>query len=132
MPEITGTSSPVSITDHGAIRLIMVNRPDKLNALNATTLDALHASFDAAADDPAVRVVVLTGAGPKAFVAGADIAEMSSLTPVQGRDFSLRGTRMMRRVERMPKPVIAMVNGFALGGGLELAMCCHLHRIRCR
>jgi enoyl-CoA hydratase len=63
---------------------------------------------------------------PKAFVAGADIAEMNTLTPVQGRDFSLRGTRMMRRVERMPKPVIAMVNGFALGGGLELAMCCHL------
>jgi enoyl-CoA hydratase len=126
MPEITATSSPVSIADHGAIRVITVNRPDKLNALNAATLDALHSAFDAAADDPAVRVVVLTGAGPKAFVAGADIAEMNSLTPVQGRDFSLRGTRMMRRVERMPKPVIAMVNGFALGGGLELAMCCHL------
>jgi len=126
MPEITATSSPVSIADHGTIRVITVNRPDKLNALNAATLDALHTAFDAAADDPSVRVVVLTGAGPKAFVAGADIAEMSSLTPVQGRDFSLRGTRMMRRVERMPKPVIAMVNGFALGGGLELAMCCHL------
>ena len=126
MPEINATSSPVSIADRGAIRVITVNRPDKLNALNAATLDALHTAFDAAADDPSVRVVVLTGAGPKAFVAGADIAEMSSLTPVQGRDFSLRGTRMMRRVERMPKPVIAMVNGFALGGGLELAMCCHL------
>jgi enoyl-CoA hydratase len=70
--------------------------------------------------------VVLTGAGPKAFVAGADIAEMSALTPIQGRDFSLRGQRMMRRVERMPKPVLAMLNGFALGGGLELAMCCHM------
>src|SRR5688500_1712949 len=118
--------SPPLTADHGAVRLITVNRPDKLNALNAATLDALHAAFDAAAEDSAVRVVVLTGAGPKAFVAGADIAEMNSLTPVQGRDFSLRGTRMMRRVERMPKPVIAMVNGFALGGGLELAMCCHL------
>ena len=126
MPEITGTPSPISLADHGAVRVITVNRPDKLNALNAATLDALHAAFDAAAEDSAVRVVVLTGAGPKAFVAGADIAEMNSLTPVQGRDFSLRGTRMMRRVERMPKPVIAMVNGFALGGGLELAMCCHL------
>lgn len=126
MPETTASTSPVTTADRDAIRVITVNRPDKLNALNAATLDALHAAFDAAAADPAVRVVVLTGAGPKAFVAGADIAEMNSLTPVQGRDFSLRGTRMMRRVERMPKPVIAMVNGFALGGGLELAMCCHL------
>ena len=120
------STSPVSVTDRGAVRVITVNRPDKLNALNAATLDALHQAFDAAASEPAVRVVVLTGAGPKAFVAGADIAEMNALTPAQGRDFSLRGTRMMRRVERMPKPVIAMVNGFALGGGLELAMCCHL------
>ena len=108
------------------VRTIRVNRPDKLNALNAATLDALDAAFADAAVDDAVRVVVLTGSGPKAFVAGADIAEMNALTPVQGRDFSLRGTRMMRRVEKMPKPVIAMVNGFALGGGLELAMCCHL------
>ncbi|GAB3386094.1 enoyl-CoA hydratase/isomerase family protein [Lysobacter fragariae] len=122
----TTLSAPVSVADRGAIRVITVNRPDKLNALNAATLDALHVAFDAAAADAAVRVVVLTGAGAKAFVAGADIAEMNGLTPVQGRDFSLRGTRMMRRVERMPKPVIAMVNGFALGGGLELAMCCHL------
>src|SRR5688572_28704461 len=120
------TAAPVSVVDRGAIRIITVNRPDKLNALNAATLAALHTAFDTAAEDPGVRVIVLTGAGPKAFVAGADIAEMNSLTPVQGRDFSLRGTRMMRRVERMPKPVIAMVNGFALGGGLELAMCCHL------
>jgi enoyl-CoA hydratase len=89
-------------------------------------LDALHAAFDAAAEDLSVRTVVLTGSGPKAFVAGADIAEMSGLTPVQGRDFSLRGQRMMRRIEKLPKPVIAMVNGFALGGGLELAMSCHL------
>ncbi len=108
------------------VRTIRVNRPDKLNALNAATLDALDAAFADAATDDAVRGVVLTGSGPKAFVAGADIAEMNALTPVQGRDFSLRGTRMMRRVEKLPKPVIAMVNGFALGGGLELAMCCHL------
>ena len=113
-------------SDHGAVRLIAIDRPDKLNALNAATLDALHDAFDAAAKDDAVRAVVLTGSGPKAFVAGADIAEMSTLSAVQGREFSLRGQRMMRRVERMPKPVVAMVNGFALGGGLELAMCCHL------
>jgi enoyl-CoA hydratase len=86
----------------------------------------LHQAFIDAAADEGVRVVVLTGAGPKAFVAGADIAEMKTLTPVQGRDFSLRGQRMMRAVETLSKPVIAMINGFALGGGLELAMCCHL------
>lgn len=120
------SESPLILADRGAVRVVTVNRPDKLNALNAATLDALHAAFDDAAQDPGVRVVVLTGAGPKAFVAGADIAEMSGLSAVQGRDFSLRGQRMMRRVEKMPKPVIAMVNGFALGGGLELAMCCHL------
>ncbi len=117
---------PLLIADHGAVRLITVNRPDKLNALDAATLDALSDAFEAASGDSGVRAVVLTGAGPKAFVAGADISEMNALTPVQGRDFSLRGQRMMRRVERMPKPVIAMINGFALGGGLELAMCCHL------
>jgi enoyl-CoA hydratase len=112
--------------DQGAVRVLTVNRPDKLNALNGATNDALHAAFTAAAADPAVRVLVLTGAGPKAFVAGADIAEMAALTPVQGRDFSLRGQRMMRAVEILSKPVVAMINGFALGGGLELAMCCHL------
>ena len=120
------TDSLLLIDDADGIRTLRINRPDKLNALSAATLDALDAAFTAAASDDAVRVVVLTGSGGKAFVAGADIGEMNRLTPVQGRDFSLRGTRMMRRVERMPKPVIAMVNGFALGGGLELAMCCHL------
>ena len=120
-------TEPVVLSqDRGAVRVLTVNRPDKLNALDAATLDALHAAFRAVADDDAVRVVVLTGAGPKAFVAGADISQMNTLTPVQGRDFSLRGQRMMRFVETLPKPVIAMVNGFALGGGLELAMCCHL------
>ncbi len=118
--------SPLQVGDRGAVRVITVNRPDKLNALNAATLDALLAAFTAAAADEHIRAVVLTGAGQKAFVAGADISEMVTLTPVQGRDFSLRGQRMMRLVETLPKPVIAMINGFALGGGLELAMCCHL------
>jgi enoyl-CoA hydratase len=120
------SSMPVAVTDRHAVRLITVDRPDKLNALDAATLEQLQAAFDAAAGDDAVRCVVLTGAGPKAFVAGADIAQMSRLSPVQGRDFSLRGQRLMRRIETFPKPVIAMVNGFALGGGLELAMACHL------
>ena len=116
----------VLVANADGIRRITVNRPDKLNALNAATLNALQAAFDAAATDDAVRVVVLTGAGPKAFVAGADIAEMADLRPTEGRDFSLRGQRLMRSIETLPKPVVAMVNGFALGGGLELAMGCHL------
>ncbi|WP_337245025.1 enoyl-CoA hydratase-related protein [Luteimonas sp. gir] len=118
--------SPLLIDDRDGIRVITVHRPEKLNALNSATLDALFEAFEAAAQAPEVRVVVVTGAGPKAFVAGADIAEMADLRPVEGRDFALRGQRTMRRIETMPKPVIAMVNGFALGGGLELAMACHL------
>ena len=120
------SESLVLASDADGIRRLTVHRPDKLNALNAATLDALQAAFTAAADDASVRVVVLTGAGPKAFVAGADIAEMADLRPTDGRDFSLRGQRLMRTIETLPKPVIAMVNGFALGGGLELAMACHL------
>lgn len=119
-------SDLVLAADQGAVRVLTVNRPDKLNALNRGTLEALQTAFDTAAADDAVRAVVLTGSGSKAFVAGADIAEMSGLSAVQARDFSLVGQRLMRRMERMPKPVVAMVNGFALGGGLELAMCCHL------
>ncbi|MCC7634936.1 enoyl-CoA hydratase/isomerase family protein [Stenotrophomonas rhizophila] len=118
--------APILIGDDAAIRTVTVNRPDKLNALDRATLEALDAAFAEAAADPQVRVVVLTGAGPKAFVAGADIAEMNGLSAVQGRDFSLLGQTLMRRIERMPKPVIARINGFALGGGLELAMACHL------
>ena len=114
------------IEDRGPVRRITLNRPDKLNALNHDTLSELHTAFAVAGDDDAVRVVVLTGAGPKAFVAGADIAEMNGLSPVQGRDFSRHGQQLMSRIERLGKPVIAMINGFALGGGLELAMACHL------
>ena len=113
------------VEDRDAVRHITVNRPEKLNALNRQTLTDLLAAFEAAAD-PAVRVVVLTGAGPKAFVAGADISEMTALSPIQARDFSCLGQRLMVRIEQLGKPVIAMVNGFALGGGMELAMACHL------
>ena len=120
------SGAPVVTDTQDAIRIVTVNRVDKLNALNRHVLQGLDAAFAEAEADPAIRVVVLTGAGEKAFVAGADIAEMNELTPVQGRDFSHLGQRLMRRIERMPKPVLAMVNGFALGGGLELAMACHL------
>ncbi|MEO7251230.1 MAG: enoyl-CoA hydratase-related protein [Arenimonas sp.] len=114
------------IDDRGAVRVITLNRPDKLNALNRDTIAELHDAFEAAAGDAAVRVVVLTGTGAKAFVAGADISEMQGLSPVQARDFSRFGQRLMVRIEQLGKPVIAMINGFALGGGLELAMACHL------
>jgi len=120
------SDAPVSISTRDGVRTITVQRPEKLNALNRQTLQALDDAFAEAASADDVRVVVLTGAGAKAFVAGADIAEMNALTPVQGRDFSLLGQRLMRRIERLPKPVVAMINGFALGGGLELAMACHL------
>ncbi|WP_115553464.1 enoyl-CoA hydratase/isomerase family protein [Xanthomonas arboricola] len=116
----------ILIADHASVRTITVNRPDKLNALNRDTMLALDQAFVDAANADDVRVVVLTGAGPKSFVAGADIAEMSALSAMDGREFSLVGQRLMRRIERMPKPVIGMINGFALGGGLELAMACHL------
>ena len=120
------TASPVLRRDADGVRILTIDRPDKLNALDRATLEALDAAFAAAAGDSTVRAVVLTGSGAKAFVAGADIAEMNTLTAIQGREFSLLGQGLMRRIERLPKPVIAMMNGYALGGGLELAMACHL------
>jgi enoyl-CoA hydratase len=108
------------------VAIITVNRPDKLNALNADTIQALGAVLREVHDDAAIRAVVLTGAGEKAFVAGADIAELSKMGPVDGVQVSRAGQVVFRMLERMPKPVIAAVNGFALGGGLELAMACHI------
>ena len=103
---------------------VRINRPDKLNALNRETLLELHSAFQSLSIHPQVRVIVLTGSGPKAFVAGADIAEMSSLSAIAARDFSKLGQNLMLSIEQCGKPVIAMINGFALGGGLELAMAC--------
>lgn len=105
---------------------ITINRPDKLNALNHATLVELDQAFDQAAADDAVRVIVLTGAGERAFVAGADISEIQSLSAVEARAFSTLGQKLMSRIQAMEKPVIAAINGFALGGGLELALGCHL------
>jgi len=112
-------------TSHG-VRTITINRPDKLNALNRQTITELRLAFDAAAMDAEVRVVVITGAGPKAFIAGADITELARLDGPQALEFSRYGQAMMTRIERLGKPVIARINGFALGGGMELAMACHL------
>jgi len=113
-------------SNRGAVRTIVVNRPDKLNALNRDTLNELTIAFAQAGQDDAVRVVVLTGAGEKAFVAGADIAEMHGYAPIQAQAFSRTGQRLMSSIERLGKPVIARIQGFALGGGMELAMACHL------
>jgi enoyl-CoA hydratase len=114
------------VANRGAVRTLTVNRPDKLNALNRETLNELAIAFAQAAQDDAVRVVVLAGAGDKAFVAGADIAEMSGCTPVQAQAFSRTGQRLMLAIERLGKPVVARIQGYALGGGMELAMACHL------
>jgi enoyl-CoA hydratase len=112
-------------TTEGVARLT-VNRPQKLNAMNAETLLEIDSAFASLAADEAVRAVVVTGAGEKAFVAGADIQELALLTATTGHSTALRGQGVFRRIETLGKPVIAAINGFALGGGLELALSCHL------
>jgi enoyl-CoA hydratase len=109
-----------------AIATLTINRPEKLNALNREVLGQLGRQLENVLSDDAVRVVILTGAGDKAFVAGADIAEMSPLTPRQAMDFSRLGQSIATTIDRFNKPVIAAVNGFALGGGCELALSCHI------
>ena len=104
------------------IARITVNRPDKLNALNAIVIAELGDAVTRIETDSAVRGVILTGAGPKAFVAGADIGELTDQGATGGRARALAGQQVFRRLERCGKPVIAAVNGFALGGGCELAM----------
>ena len=105
---------------------IIVNRPDKLNALNQMTISELDRAIIEADRDEAVLAVVISGAGEKAFVAGADIGELATLGPVEAKAFSRRGQAVFDRIEKLGKPVVAAVNGFALGGGCELAMACHL------
>ena len=114
------------VADDGAIRTITLDRPEKLNALNRDTIRELRIAFDAAREDATVRVVVLTGAGGKAFVAGADISELAQLSPSEALEFSRYGQELMTKIERLGKPVIASLGGFALGGGFELAMACHV------
>lgn len=110
----------------GAVHTLTINRPDKLNALNHQVLVALAEAVEAAAADDGVRVIVLRGAGDKAFVAGADIGEFQALGTAQAAQFSQAGQRLFRRIETLGKPVIAALDGFALGGGLELALACTL------
>jgi enoyl-CoA hydratase len=108
----------------GAVSIVTLHRPAVLNALNAATLTELGHAIDEAAADATVRVIILTGSGEKSFVAGADINELAKQTPVSGREHARHGQALFARIERLSKPVIAAVNGFALGGGCELAMAC--------
>ena len=112
--------------DEDGIAVITINQEDKLNALSATVVGELNKAFRQARGDAAVKGVVLTGAGTKSFVAGADIQQFPDLDALEGHRFALRGQAVFNRIEEMPKPVVAAVNGFALGGGCELAMACHL------
>jgi enoyl-CoA hydratase len=107
-----------------AVALLTINSPKTLNALNSEVLGELECALYGLNLDESVKVVVLTGAGEKAFVAGADIKEMSQMNSFEGHQFALKGQRVMMLIEKMTKPVIAAVNGYALGGGLELALAC--------
>ncbi len=108
------------------IGIVTINRPESLNALNGEVFTELYKLFQEIEDDQDVRVVILTGSGEKAFIAGADIAEMQAQSSVEIRSFIDKGRRASDRIYTLSKPVIAAINGFALGGGCELAMCCDL------
>ena len=113
------------LENDGPIAVVTINRPDKMNALNRTVLDELDSAIDTLIADDAVRSIIITGAGPKAFVAGADISEFNGLNKEQAIAMAQRGQGIFRKIETATKPIVAAVNGFALGGGCELAMSCH-------
>jgi enoyl-CoA hydratase len=120
------TDGPVRVETQEGVRTLTVDRPEKLNALNAAVLDALDAAVADAQNDPDLRCLILTGGGEKAFIAGADIGELARLTPLDGREHARRGQALLDRIENLPVPSIAAINGFAYGGGLELALACTL------
>ena len=116
----------VDVEIDDGIAVVTMNRPQALNAFNSEQLDLLGAAFHALGQDRSVRVVILTGAGDRAFAAGADIKEMVDLTPAEGLAFGRKGQALTSAVERLPQPVIAAVNGYAFGGGCELAIACDI------
>ena len=115
----------VIFEQQGDVGIVTINRPEALNALNTAVLDDLEAVIDSI-DTDSVRAVIITGSGTKSFVAGADIGEMSSMTPEQGRAYGIKGNNLFLKIENLPVPVIAAVNGYCLGGGNELAMSCDI------
>ncbi|MEP6801695.1 MAG: enoyl-CoA hydratase-related protein [Acidobacteriota bacterium] len=119
-------SELVRVDTADGIRTLTVQRPEKLNALNGQVLEALDAEVMEVRRDATLRCLIITGAGEKAFIAGADIGELAKLTPVQGREHARQGQAVLDRIENLAIPTIAAINGFAYGGGLELAMACTL------
>jgi enoyl-CoA hydratase len=117
---------PVDRDDRGAVAVLVLNRPEALNALSLEMLDDLDANLDEIERDPELRAVVIVGGGEKAFTAGADIRHMQTATALQARAYAQRGHELTTRIENFPKPVIAAVNGYALGGGCELALACDI------
>src|SRR3982751_6421357 len=118
------TFSNVFFEKKNAIAYVTVNRPKVLNALNMATMEELRAAFHEIKNDAGMRVVILTGAGDKAFIAGADISELAKHDAVSGKEYTHRGQSVLNLTETRGKPVIACINGFALGGGCEIAMAC--------
>jgi enoyl-CoA hydratase len=116
----------VKTENRDGLLIVTIDRPKVLNALNAQTVDELGRVFRDVREDDDVRAVILTGGGEKAFVAGADINELARMTPITGKETAQRGQRVFLSIERCPKPVIGAINGFALGGGCELALACHI------
>src|SRR5574340_1553253 len=121
---VPATYENILFEKKGAIAYVTVNRPKVLNALNMATMEELRAAFTAIKEDKAVRVAILTGAGEKAFIAGADINELAKHNAVEAKQYTHRGQAVVDLIENLGKPVIACVNGFALGGGCEIAMAC--------
>lgn len=109
----------------GEILILTIDRPDKLNALNLATMEELKLHIQSLYDTPSLRAAIITGGGTKAFVAGADIAEIANLNEIQGRRASENGQEIFALIENSPKPIVAAINGYALGGGCELALACH-------
>lgn len=123
---MTALFENIKLEYRGHVALITMNRPKVLNALNSATLEELSQALAEAATHTELRALVITGAGEKAFIAGADISQMREMTPLQAEQFAARGQAVLDAIERFPTPVIAAVNGFALGGGTELAIACDL------
>ncbi len=116
----------ILVEKEAGIAIIEINRPEERNALNLETIAELEKALDAASADSEVRVVILTGAGEKAFASGGDLRELKEMTAIEGRKFAELGHRITRKIEEMEKPVIAAVNGYALGGGCEVAIACDI------